>query len=147
MSGVIFIYQASLYCEDCGEKIRAKLRAEGKAPENEADEYSYDSGDFPKVALLSQSEMDNPNHCDGCSEYLPEPLTSDGVCFVVDALQEYIVRRVGSSEVLDAWYEEVRNYSPEESTDGTSASAILSLYAQIRDYERKTGREVVVFGD
>lgn len=43
----VYLYAAALLCADCGEAQRADLRASGDAPEDEDDESSYDSDDFP----------------------------------------------------------------------------------------------------
>ena len=43
-----YIYNAGLYCGDCGEGIRNGIEALGKAPEKPDDPTTYDSGDFPK---------------------------------------------------------------------------------------------------
>jgi hypothetical protein len=38
----VYMFQGALYCEDCGRDIQDTLRKEGKAPENEDDEESFD---------------------------------------------------------------------------------------------------------
>lgn len=45
----VYIYQADLYCEDCGEEICEQLKevAPEIVPENPEDEL-YDSDDYPK---------------------------------------------------------------------------------------------------
>lgn len=64
----MFIYQADTYCDSCGERIRAELTAEGYAPEDPDDEWSYDSDNYPKPA--SEEETDGPDHCAGRGECL-----------------------------------------------------------------------------
>lgn len=44
----VYMYQAALHCEACGIAICERLDAEGKAPTNPSDEWSYDSSDYPK---------------------------------------------------------------------------------------------------
>src|SRR5215467_10073467 len=83
-----YIYQADVYCEDCGEVIRKQLRADGKAPEDELDHYSYDSDDFPKDADIEHEESDSPQHCAGCDKFLHNPLTSHGYRYVQEELNE-----------------------------------------------------------
>jgi hypothetical protein len=99
-----FVYQAALFCEACGESIRANLRKVGKAPADADDEGSYDSDDYPKGPFADGGgEADFPNHCD-CGEdcddaivlsdgrkigaWLGNPLTSDGVDYVRGAVEK-----------------------------------------------------------
>jgi len=42
---LVYIYQAELLCQECGEQVREHLTAEGKAPDDPEDEGSYDSDD------------------------------------------------------------------------------------------------------
>lgn len=83
-----YIYQTDVYCEDCGSAIRANLKSQGKAPEDELDHYSYDSDDYPKDAPVEREESDVPQHCAKCGEFLHNPLTSEGYCYVAQALAE-----------------------------------------------------------
>jgi hypothetical protein len=73
-----FMYQAALYCDDCGRAICANLVREGKAPFPYADvaidgsseieititlhETDYDSDTFPKLAEVS-GEADSVQFC------------------------------------------------------------------------------------
>ena len=77
----IMIYTGNVYCEACGIAIRQKLTAEGKAPADVANEFSYESTDFPKgpyEELFSR----RPCHCVECKQFLQNPLTEDGWEFV-----------------------------------------------------------------
>lgn len=86
-----YIFQADLYCDSCGRQIAEQLRLEGKAPEDESEECTYDSDDFPKYAGdEGGGETDCPQHCGGCHEYLGAPLTSHGVQYVIDSIRESI---------------------------------------------------------
>lgn len=58
----MYVYQADTYCDSCGEAIRVALTADGNAPEDPSDEYSFDSDDFPKSAP-DNAEVDYPDHC------------------------------------------------------------------------------------
>jgi hypothetical protein len=69
----VFIYQADLYCEDCGETIADDLRAESVND-------TGDSDDFPQEA--SNGESDSPCHCGTCGVFLENPLTPDGDSYV-----------------------------------------------------------------
>lgn len=82
-----YIYQSALLCERCGSDACAKLRAAGKAPPNPSDESTYDSNDYPKGPLPDGGgEADTPQHCATCLIPLGNPLTPDGVEYVLDAL-------------------------------------------------------------
>ena len=80
-----YVYQAGLYCERCGEAIRAELTEAGKSPKNPNDETSYDSDSFPK-GPYDASESDTPDYCERCRLFLENPLTCDGVRYVREAL-------------------------------------------------------------
>lgn len=100
MNDTIYAYQAELYCEACGDRIRAELDAAGKSPAEPDDQHTYDSTDYPKAAQAG--ETDSPNHCaaggacpdaeayDGhaVGALLPEDLTSEGVSYVRGILCE-----------------------------------------------------------
>ncbi len=90
MTDYVYIYNASLYCEACGEKAREELTAEGKAPDDVEDESSYDSGDFPK-GPYPVSEADYPHYCDDCGAFLENPLTSEGVDYVRGLIEDAII--------------------------------------------------------
>jgi len=60
-----FMFQGAFLCEECGEKVRADLRAAGQAPDDEDDEHTYDSDDFPKGPY----DAEDDEYCDamdGC---------------------------------------------------------------------------------
>lgn len=97
----MYIYQADVYCNDCGEQIRIRLEDEGSdvCPENIEDESSYDSSDFPKGPYDDESESDTPQHCargkdclcattlsDGTKvgKFLENSLTDDGITYIID---------------------------------------------------------------
>jgi len=83
-----YVYQSDVYCDDCGDLIRGKLHAQGKAPEDTMDLASFDSDDFPKDAEVEYEESDIPEHCAQCYKMLRNPLTSDGYQYVQSALNE-----------------------------------------------------------
>lgn len=102
----VYIYRAALYCADCGEAIRARLTAEGKAPADPADEVTYDSEDFPKGPYENGGgEADCAQHCDGCSAFLENPLTQDGREHVADAIREHFETGDGDARTLAQWAE------------------------------------------
>jgi hypothetical protein len=107
-----YIYNADIYCEDCGEAIRKELTREGSAPENPDDERSYDSDEFPKGPYPDGGgESDSPQHCgsgEGClnaielsdghkiGAWLENELTMEGVAYVQEAISE-------GGEVAEMW--------------------------------------------
>lgn len=107
-----YIYQAALYCEECGEAIRNQLDASfkenGCEPVNTADESSYDSDRYPKGPYENGGgEADKPQHCGACDAFLENPLTDDGVRYVEESL---LFPSNASAEVLHTWrsfYEDV----------------------------------------
>ena len=104
-----YIFQADVYCDDCGESIRKRLREQGKAPEDEMDHYSYDSGDYPKDADVEHEESDCPEHCAACHEMLHNPLTSAGYKYVQEKLTESesvkLSRLPGVLQEWASWYD------------------------------------------
>lgn len=104
-----YIYQADVYCNKCGDAIRAELKAQGKAPEDELDHYSYDSDDYPKDADIEHEESDIPEHCAKCGEFMHNPLTSEGYRYVQSALNDlpaltsFRTLRDGGHEFLVEW--------------------------------------------
>lgn len=72
-----YIYQAALWCDSCGQAICERLTAEGAAPADPDDEYSYDSDDFPKY-VATPGESDSPDHCNAGPDCLEAEILSDG---------------------------------------------------------------------
>lgn len=81
-----YIFQADVYCDECGEAIRRNLAE--VAPEDALDRHSHDSEDYPKGAAVEQDEADCPQHCADCGEFLNNPLTSEGYKYVQSALSD-----------------------------------------------------------
>jgi hypothetical protein len=154
MSNNVYMYQAALYCEDCGEAIRKKLEEQGEAPEDPDDETSYDSSDFPAGPYPDGGgEADGPQHCDCGAEcldavtlpcgdkigaWLENPLTEDGVRDVISVIQNDLVsddahaRQVG--RLWRQWYADEIGYSDAETLvkyGGRGHSEVLSLLATI----------------
>lgn len=99
-----YIYQADVYCDDCGDSICGKLHAQGSAPEDTMDHSSYDSDDFPKSADVEHEESDTPMYCAKCGKFLRNPLTRDGYQYVQEKLNETSVSRFSQlSPVLNDW--------------------------------------------
>lgn len=89
-----YIYAADLHCDKCGEEIQRRLIDEGKAPEDVSDERTFDSDDYPKYVGTDGGESDCPQHCGSCHEPLDNPLTDDGVKYVLDHIHEAIEEAV-----------------------------------------------------
>lgn len=81
-----YIYQADVYCDDCGNAIREQLKA--TAPEDALDHSSYDSDDYPKDADVEHDESDCPEHCAKCNKFFHNPLTVAGYQYVQEKLNE-----------------------------------------------------------
>ena len=104
----VYMFQGSLYCEDCGRDIQDKIREEGKAPEDESDEESFDSDDFPNGPFSGGGgEADSIHHCDSnetclnaielpCKSkigaWLGNDLTSEGDEWLASSIRESIFR-------------------------------------------------------
>lgn len=96
----VFSYRAALVCEACGLDIRRQLAT--RAPADPEAESTYDSDDYPKGPCPNGGgESDCPQHCDKCSLFLENPLTTEG--------REYVARMVdkadrrGRQEVTQEW--------------------------------------------
>lgn len=99
----VFMYCAALYCEDCGNAIRADLDKRGKRPAEIEDESSYDSDEYPKGPYSEGGgEADTPQHCDSCHCFLDNALTGDGVAYVREAIED----SDGDPETLLTWLDE-----------------------------------------
>lgn len=88
----VYIFQAALLCEGCGEATRNQLRESTIQLHPgfvESDEYTYDSDYFPKGPYGDGGgEADSPQHCDHCQVFLGNSLTTDGVAYVREQLNE-----------------------------------------------------------
>lgn len=100
----VYVYQAALYCEDCGKAIRASLTVEGKAPPDPDDEETYDSDNFPKGGY-PDGEADSPQHCTACSVFLENDLTTDGVAYTREAIERALIegKTADDSPALADW--------------------------------------------
>lgn len=111
-----YIYQADVWCHDCGIAICEQLKKAGLAPTNPADEHTFDSDEYPKYAG-DDDESDLPQHCaagEDCLNAITLPsgmkvgllfgeLTADGVEYVKEAVAE-------GGEVADLWKEYYADY-------------------------------------
>ena len=137
-----YIYQADIYCDDCGELImrdlERDLEANGTLPE------LVDSEDWP-VDIGDPGEGDVPDHCGaGCAcenaidagtyesgpmkgrthrvgMALENDLSDRGVQYVVDAL------KAGSGCVLDIWREQLDAYGLNEKQEAVVMAYDMNL--------------------
>lgn len=89
-----YIFQADIYCDDCGRDIQAGL--EKAVPLDERD----DSDRYPQGPYGDGGgEADCPQHCGACRRFLENPLTGDG--------EEYVRTKLamgdGNQDVLNEW--------------------------------------------
>jgi hypothetical protein len=99
-----YVFQAALWCEECGAEIRQEIEEEGNCPKHPDNEHTYDSDEYPKGPYGDGGgEADCPQHCDGCSTFLENPLTSDGYEYVKAALTEHNESGRGNANVLRKW--------------------------------------------
>jgi hypothetical protein len=121
----VYIYQADLLCEECGEAERNALGMDGNAPADPDDESSYDSDEYPKGPFPDGGgEADCPNHCGNCHVFLENPLTSDGEAYVREAVERAWSRSGGGNrEVIDEWVEfyGIRPAEPDDQYDEEEA--------------------------
>jgi sarcosine oxidase delta subunit len=93
----VYIFQADIYCEGCGEEIKKEIEAAGNAPADAEDEHTFDSDDYPKGPYPDGGgESDTPQHCGGCRAFLYNPLTQDGYAYLRES-----ARRAGA-----VWWDE-----------------------------------------
>ena len=104
----VYMFQGALLCEDCGRDVQDNLRKMGKAPEDEDDEESFDSDDFPKGPFSDGGgEADSIHHCDSNGEclnaiklpcgskigaWLGNSLTSEGDEWLAESIRESIFK-------------------------------------------------------
>jgi len=113
-----YLYKAALWCGPC---IIKALVAERKAAPGAIDmlpaealeqivsangytsESDYDSDDLPKGPYADGGgEADTPQHCDGCSQFLENPLTGDGLIYVEDAIRDCLTPKRLTGATNDA---------------------------------------------
>lgn len=141
-----YAYQATLYCDECAEKIMSDL----KRPDYEP---PWDTDDYPQRCMDGE-ETDSPSNCDSCHRPLDElSLTSDGVEYVLEHIRESIGQALerGRAEYWDKvercydgtyyegmrhveivrdWAEKIRGYGldPEE-------QALVDLFLEFSEAE------------
>ena len=93
----VYIYNASLYCGDCGDKTKAELDDKGECD-------TGDSDDYPQGPYADGGgEADSPQHCNDCQVFLKNPLTSDGLDVVFQTVAESLTTGGGGVAVVREW--------------------------------------------
>ena len=114
-----YIYRAALWCGPC---IIKALVAERKAAPGAIDmcptealeqivsangftsESHYDSDDLPKGPYADGGgEADAPQHCDGCGQFLGNPLTVDGLICVENMIRDYLTTKKAATDAVIEW--------------------------------------------
>ena len=127
----VYMYQAALYCAECGEAIREELTKAGQAPPEPDDESSYDSDDFPKGPFADGGgEADSPQHCDACSVFLENPLTGDGEAYVQECIERNLIEG-RLSEAATEWsaFYGIEPRDPKAIRFGRMTPEIREMYA------------------
>ena len=88
-----YIYQAALLCDDCALKVIEDLKAKGVADAGDSD--GYPQGPYGDGG----GESDLPEHCAHCNEFLENPLTSEGMAW----LKEALASEHGKPEIKELW--------------------------------------------
>ena len=112
-----YIYKAGLWCGPCVIKtvVAARKAAPGAIDMSPAEalqqvvsangftrESDYDSDDLPKGPYAQGGgEADTPQQCEGCRQFLGNPLTSDGVLWVEDVIRGYLTTRKATAATTD----------------------------------------------
>jgi len=91
-----YAYNAAVYCERCGEKIKSQL-AKPDYPE------PWDTGDYPMPIDTAYTEADTPLHCDSCGKFLENSLTEDGLKYVRQAVKRDIAAGLLDSVAVKVW--------------------------------------------
>jgi len=122
------IYNADIFCDECGEAIRAEIIANDPSWADVSDESTYDSDEFPKYAD-NDAETDSPQHCGAHAECLDPTILSDGSAVgqligtnLTDDGVEYVREAIADGGlVAELWAEEFSDYdgieAPEDDDD------------------------------
>ena len=76
----VYIYNADVYCTDCGDKIKHRLDVAQTLDTGDSDDYPQGPTD--------QGETDTPEHCRSCGVFLENSLTSDGYDHLMEMLED-----------------------------------------------------------
>lgn len=113
----IYVYQADLWCETCARSIMGDR------------EESADSDYHPQWVDETTLSFDSPRHCAGCGDFLDVPLSSAGVGYVSNALEDYMERGHGDPYYLDLW----AAHLVEHDLGDSRTDAVVSRYMSRRN--------------
>ena len=100
----VYIYQAALLCEACGEAERLRLINAHEVAHDIGDRDLQDSDEWPVGPYADGGgESDCPQHCDNCGLFLENPLTTDGYKYVKEAIHQWVTRGMGVEDVIKEW--------------------------------------------
>jgi hypothetical protein len=124
-----YTYRAALWCGPCVIKalVAARKAAPGAIDMSPAEalqqivsangftsDSDYDSDDVPKGPIAQGGrEADIPRHCEGCGQFLANPLTSDGLTWVEDAIRDCLTIRKATAATTDTVNEWANLYKDE----------------------------------
>lgn len=99
---MVYAYNAALYCVPCGTEICNTIDM-AKLVELYGEDWDlpYDTDHYP--LLGKNGESDSPDHCGECGEFLENPLTDDGVNYVVELAQFELERDGKIGETVGMW--------------------------------------------
>lgn len=97
----VSIYQAAFLCEDCTNKTKKELNY----LHEDLPQHEYDSNNYPKGLYENGGgESDTPGSCDHCHIFLENPLTGDGIQYVLDVFVSCILQN-RINKVVQEWIE------------------------------------------
>lgn len=133
-----YIYNADIYCADCTAQIKADLDRDGQKPANVKDECSYDSDQYPKGPYDDGGgEADCPQHCARCHVFLDNPLTTDGVKYVIEQFTDFILNGgAAGTDVMTTWADHVSDYCLDDS-QRVVLEAMRMRISQIEEGKRR----------
>lgn len=111
----LYIYAGDVYCNRCGEWLIHKL----PTPTGP----NFDSSDYPAGAYLP-GDVDVPLVCAGCQALLGGSLTEEGIRYVRDLLEGYLVWDVGSDAYI---YAVIEAYGEQLSSTNRAADELVRL--------------------
>jgi len=89
----VYVYQASLFCQDCALIVERDIGNPNAASDGKF--YNRLQGPYDNGG----GEADIPQYCDRCFKFLENPLTREGENYVIDAA------KAGDGGCPKEWYE------------------------------------------
>ena len=102
-----YIYCVDLFCAECAEEIQSNL---GGSYNDDGESDSYPQGPYQDGG----GESDTPQHCGSCGLFLENPLTTDGLNYVLDSLEASDSESVAWTEWAPFYEVEVLSEGEEE---------------------------------